>query len=187
MSKSVRSFGLVFLAGTLALAMACSSKPKAAPAVQPTPAPEPTPMPTIIKAEPTPVAPKVEPEDTTLSGDLAKINAAGYLKDAFYDFDKYDIREDQRPMLTADADWLRKHPSVKIRIEGHCDERGTSQYNLALGEKRASAAREYLVALGVETGRIETVSYGKERPFDPGHDESAWAKNRRAHFVVIAK
>jgi peptidoglycan-associated lipoprotein len=74
--------------------------------------------------------------------------------------------------------------TVNITIEGHCDERGTKAYNLALGEKRANAAKEYLVALGVSGSRIATVSYGKERPFDPGHDEAAWAKNRRAHFVV---
>ncbi len=186
MTKSVRSLGLISLAGALVLAAACAQKPTQAPEVKPTPAPEATPAPTVVKA-PEEFPQTKTPEDTTLSQDLAALNAKGYLKDAFFDFDKYDIREDQRSMLTADADWLRKYTSVRVRIEGHCDERGTAQYNLALGEKRANAAKEYLVSLGVDGGRIETVSYGKERPFDPGHDEAAWAKNRRAHFVVIAK
>lgn len=186
MTKSLRSTGLLILAAALTAAVACSPKPKPTPAPQPTPAPEPTPAPIVIKAEPTPT-PQREPEDTTLSADLEAMNRAGYLKDAFFDFDKYDVREDQRPMLTANAEWLRRYPSVKVRVEGHCDERGTAQYNLALGEKRAAAAKDYLVSLGIDSSRIETLSYGKERPFDPGHDEAAWAKNRRAHFVIVAK
>jgi peptidoglycan-associated lipoprotein len=111
----------------------------------------------------------------------------GYLKDTFFDFDRSDIRADQRDPLAADGSWLRKHPAVKVRVEGHCDERGTSQYNLALGERRAEEAKEYLATLGVEAKRIETVSYGKERPFAEGHAESAWSQNRRDHYVVTAK
>ena len=90
-------------------------------------------------------------------------------------------------VLEANADVLKRYPSWQISIEGHCDERGTAEYNLALGERRALAARNYLVSLGVTADRVKTVSYGKEFPFDPGHTESAWAKNRRAHFVVTAK
>ena len=82
---------------------------------------------------------------------------------------------------------MKKNPQYSLLIEGHCDERGTEQYNLALGDRRANAAKEYIVALGIDGNRIRTVSYGEERPFDPGHDEAAWAKNRRAHLVIVGK
>ena len=112
---------------------------------------------------------------------------SSYLKPAFFDLDKSDLRADARDVLAANATWLKAHPSVAFTIEGHCDERGTAQYNLALGDRRANAAKEYLVSLGIDAGRIKTISYGKERPFATGHDEESWAKNRRAHFVVTAK
>jgi peptidoglycan-associated lipoprotein len=187
MTKSVRSLGLLLLAGALAVSVSCAKKPVKAPDVQPTPAPLATPVPTVVEAPTEFPQTQPTPEDPTLKPDVDALNAKGYLKDSFFDFDKYDIREDQRAMLTSDAEWLRKYSTVRVRVEGHCDERGTSQYNLALGEKRANAAKEYLVSLGVDGTRIDTVSYGKERPFDTGHDESAWSKNRRAHFVIIAK
>jgi len=105
------------------------------------------------------------------------------LKPVFYDFDKFDLKSDARETLNANGRLLKDHPQVMITIEGHCDERGTVQYNLALGEKRARAARDYLVNLGIDMARIDIVSYGKERPFAMGHNEEAWAQNRRAHFV----
>jgi peptidoglycan-associated lipoprotein len=120
-----------------------------------------------------------------LSKDLQTIS--GYMKDVFFDFDKAEVRSDQRDLLDANAAFLKKYPTVRIRVEGHCDERGTREYNMALGDRRANAVKEFLASLGVDAGRIETVSYGKERPFSPGHDESAWAQNRRGHFVAIAK
>ena len=89
--------------------------------------------------------------------------------------------------VCASADWLKKNGQYSLLVEGHCDERGTEQYNLALGDKRANTAKEYLMTLGVDGSRIRTVSYGEERPFDPGHDEAAWAKNRRAHLVLVGK
>jgi peptidoglycan-associated lipoprotein len=94
------------------------------------------------------------------------------------------LRDDAKDILKKHAQWLKEHPSVRLIIEGHCDERGTSEYNLALGQKRADSAKAYLVQLGIDPSRIETVSFGEEIPLDPGHDESAWAKNRRAEFVV---
>ena len=90
-------------------------------------------------------------------------------------------------MLQANAQVLKKQPTWQVTVEGHCDERGTAEYNLALGERRALAAKTYLVSLGIAADRLRTVSYGKEFPFDPGHDEAAWSKNRRAHFVITAK
>lgn len=106
------------------------------------------------------------------------------LNDAFFDFDSYSLSSEAKGTLDQNAKELKRVTAAAITIEGHCDERGTSAYNLALGEKRANAAKDYLVALGVSASRITTVSYGKERPFDSGHDESAWAKNRRAHFLT---
>jgi peptidoglycan-associated lipoprotein len=109
------------------------------------------------------------------------------LKDIHFDFDKYDIRPEDTDTLKENAALLAKYPNVKIQIEGHCDERGTAQYNLALGERRASSAKQYLITLGISVDRITTISYGEEKPLDPGHNEEAWAKNRRAHIVILSK
>ena len=109
------------------------------------------------------------------------------LKDIHFDFDKYDIRPGDAEVLKENASLLMKNPGVKIQIEGHCDERGTVEYNLALGERRANSARRYLISLGLTGDRISTISYGKEKPLDPGHNEEAWAKNRRDHFIVLSK
>ncbi|MBZ0168515.1 OmpA/MotB domain protein [Candidatus Methylomirabilis lanthanidiphila] len=109
------------------------------------------------------------------------------LKDVYFDFDQSGIREDARKLLNENAEWFRKNPSAKVTIEGHADERGSSEYNLALGERRARSTRDYLVAAGVAANRISTISFGKERPFVLGHDESAWRWNRRSHFVSSVK
>jgi peptidoglycan-associated lipoprotein len=106
------------------------------------------------------------------------------LKDIFFDFDKSAIRGDAKPVLDEDLQWINANLTAQITIEGHCDERGTSEYNLGLGERRAKAAKDYLMAAGINAKRVKTVSFGKERPFILGHDESAWKWNRRAHFVV---
>lgn len=104
-----------------------------------------------------------------------------------FDFDKYDLRPEAREILREHADWLLKHTEFEVIIEGHCDERGSGEYNLALGERRAEAARDYFVTLGVDNGRLTTISYGEELPLDPSHNEDAWAKNRRDHFVVVTE
>jgi len=109
------------------------------------------------------------------------------LKDIHFDFDKYDIRPADAAILKGNADLLKRYHNVKIQIEGHCDERGTVEYNLALGERRANSTRNYLVSIGVSPERISTISYGKERPLDPAHNEEAWTKNRRAHTIITAK
>ena len=109
------------------------------------------------------------------------------LKDIHFDFDRYDIRPEDAEILKENAGLLMKYSSVKIQIEGHCDERGTNEYNLALGERRANSAKNYLISLGLSTDRISSISYGEERPADPGHNEEAWAKNRRGHFVILSK
>lgn len=109
------------------------------------------------------------------------------LKDIHFDFDKYDIRPVDTEILKENATLLKKYPKVKIQIEGHCDERGTNEYNLALGERRANSTKKYLLSLGISADRISTISYGEEKPLDPGHNEEAWAKNRRAHFIILTK
>lgn len=105
----------------------------------------------------------------------------------YFDFDRADLKPEAREALRKKADWLKANPAASVLIEGNCDERGTVEYNLALGERRANGARQFLVDLGIDTGRISTVSYGEEKPVDPGHDEAAWAKNRRDDFKVQAK
>ena len=145
----------------------------------PTP-PEPVAEPTIVPAEP--VA-----GDELSAKDLDDINRNSPFQPVFYALDQDELDASGQQVLNANAEILKKYPTWVITIEGHADERGTAEYNLALGERRALAARNYLVSLGIPADRLRTVSYGKEFPFDPGHDEAAWAKNRRAHFVVTSK
>ena len=109
------------------------------------------------------------------------------LKDIYFGYDKYEIRREDEGILKENAAFLKKNPKMKIQIEGHCDERGTAEYNLALGERRANHVKKYLVSLGITSDRISTISYGEERPLDPSNNEEAWAKNRRAHIVVLSK
>ena len=105
--------------------------------------------------------------------------------DIHFDFDKSLIKDGDKPALQKIAIYLKQHSRVKVRIEGNCDERGTSEYNMALGERRAESAKKYLIGLGVPAGEISTISFGKEKPLDPGHSEEAWTKNRRDHFDVM--
>jgi peptidoglycan-associated lipoprotein len=106
------------------------------------------------------------------------------MEDVFFDFDKSVLRDDAKASLDRNVAWLRANAGARVSVEGHCDERGTNEYNLALGERRAKAVKDYLVAAGIAANRIQTISYGEERPFVLGHDESAWRWNRRGHFVV---
>jgi peptidoglycan-associated lipoprotein len=103
----------------------------------------------------------------------------------YFDFDKSDLKAEAQVILKKKADWLRENPAYSLRIEGNCDERGTNEYNLALGDRRANAAKKFLVALGIDEARIITISYGEERPADPAHNEEAWAKNRRDEFKLM--
>ncbi|MFQ5841874.1 MAG: peptidoglycan-associated lipoprotein Pal [Thermodesulfobacteriota bacterium] len=109
------------------------------------------------------------------------------LKDIHFGFDRYDLTPKAREILSQNADLLLQHSRVKIQIEGHCDERGTIEYNLALGERRANTTKEYLISLGVSPDRVSTISYGEEMPLDPRHNEDAWSKNRRSHFIILSK
>ncbi len=111
----------------------------------------------------------------------------GMFKDMHFDFDKYNIKDEYKSELKAISSWLTKNSSAKLSVEGHCDERGTNEYNLALGDRRAKAVKDYLVSLGTPSSRIETISYGEEKPLCTEQTEECWAKNRRAHFVILGK
>lgn len=175
------------LAGTLG---ACAKKTP--PVARPTNPPPPSagstrpPAPPEPVAEPEPVPPEPAVEDIS-SRDIDDINKNSPFQPVFYALDSSEVDAAAQQTLNANAEILKKYPTWVITIEGHADERGTAEYNLALGERRALAARNYLVSLGIAADRLRTVSYGKEFPFDPGHDEAAWAKNRRAQFVVTSK
>jgi peptidoglycan-associated lipoprotein len=145
----------------------------------------PTPPEPIVE-RPT-VPPEPITEDPLAVSDIDKINQNSPFQPVFFAFDSAEIDGSGQQALQANAEVLKKYADWVITIEGHADERGTAEYNLALGERRAVAARAYLISLGVPTDRLKTVSYGKEFPFDPGHNEAAWSKNRRAHFVVTSK
>jgi peptidoglycan-associated lipoprotein len=183
---------LLLLTVTLA---ACAKKvpsverpapPPADPAMTTAPAPPPPPPRPVD--EPMPVPPEPEAiKASDLPDDLDSLNRSGVLKPVFFDLDSSEVNAASQQVLQENADVMRRNARWQITIEGHCDERGTAEYNLALGERRALAARTYLLSLGIPAERVRTVSYGKEFPFDQGHDESAWSKNRRAHFVITAK
>ena len=134
-----------------------------------------------------PVSVPTLPPDDLLAKGIDDLNRDSPLKPLFFELDSNEVSPSGQQVLQENAAVLKKYPSMQVTIEGHCDERGTAEYNLALGERRALAARNYLVSLGIPADRIKTVSYGKEFPFDAGHDEGAWRNNRRAHFVITAK
>jgi peptidoglycan-associated lipoprotein len=181
---------VLILAAAVATAIGCATQPEVG---STTPA-----GPTQVAAPPAPVSPAQRPaetavtqapapRETTLASAAPSAAATSPLKDAFFDYDKALLTDEAKVALNGDVAWLKANPRAQITVEGHCDERGTSEYNLGLGDRRAKAVREYLVAAGVDGGRIRTISYGKERPFVQGHDEAAWRWNRRGHFVVAGQ
>jgi len=131
----------------------------------------------------------VEPKEAKLqeSAVTTKTEESSALKDVLFDYDKYNIRDDARPVLDTVSSFLKKNGAMNVVIEGHCDERGTNEYNLALGEKRAKAAKDYLTSLGVMPARLSIITYGEEKPLCTEQNETCWQKNRRAHFVVTGK
>ena len=180
------------MAACVFLAACGGNKPPVAKPIPPPPPPDITdrsgppapPDPALVPVQ-IPPEPRLS-EGGITSGTLDEINRNSPLKPVFFEYDSAELSPAAKAALDENASVLKKYGTWVLTIEGHCDERGTPEYNLALGERRAVAARTYLVALGVAADRLRTVSYGKEFPFDPGKDESAWAKNRRAHFVITA-
>jgi peptidoglycan-associated lipoprotein len=165
----VKHLVLLIILASFVMAISCKKPP-------PPPEVVPPPVAQIDTTTPTPPPPPEKPPVPPLQ--VATI---------YFDYDKADIRSDARDILSANGRSLTEHPTATIRIEGNCDERGTEQYNLALGERRANAARDYLVNYGVNASRITTISYGEEHPVAQGHDESAWSRNRRADFAIISE
>ena len=145
------------------------------------------PAPEVAPPPPPALAPTLTPDEEIASRSLEELNRSLLLEPVFFVLDSAELDDRGRQAVAANAETLARFPTWSVTIEGHCDERGTAEYNLALGERRALAAQRYLVELGLDGGRVRTVSYGKEFPFDPGHDETAWAANRRAHFVITQK
>jgi peptidoglycan-associated lipoprotein len=184
-TAAIAAFSLILSLGIAA----CGKKE---PAVTPPPPPMPT-APATPPAPPAPPAPAtVPPAPRALTEDeiFAQASAADIQKnfqDVYFDLDKDTIKDEGRSALTANADYMKRRSSVRITIEGHCDERGTAEYNLALGDRRANAVKAYLVSLGVTGDRILVVSKGKEAPFCSESNEACWQQNRRGHFIVTAK
>jgi peptidoglycan-associated lipoprotein len=151
------------------MVVGCAKKPKVEPMTQPTK--------TEVKSADTTSNQPTDKGTTVESQPSSKFSAI------YFDFDKYSLRDDAKTDLKKNVDVMKQDQNIKITVEGHCDERGTVEYNLALGERRAKSARDYMVSMGVKANRVSTISYGKERPKELGHDEDAWAKNRRDEFV----
>jgi peptidoglycan-associated lipoprotein len=173
MRKTPALLFVVAMALAALFAAGCAKKATEAP-------PTPPAAPPVVQST-NPSTPSPESPETPVPGSVV---TAGDLTDVFFELDSYTLRDDAKVALDRAARLLRDKTTVSVTLEGHCDERGTVEYNQALGEKRANAARDYLVNAGVSAARVQTLSYGKERPFAEGHDESAWAQNRRAHFVL---
>ena len=185
----------IMFSGVIAVTLAvgaCGGNPP--PEVEPTPPPAPTAPPPAPIAPPAPVEPPraIQPapvleEEPLIVQSLDELNRESPLVPVFFGYDSSEIGPDAQSDLQRNATTLRQYSSWVITVEGHCDERGTAEYNLALGERRALAARDYLISLGISEDRLRTVSYGEEFPFAPGQDEEAWQLNRRAHFVITAQ
>lgn len=178
-SASSLRLALIVTAGALALS-ACASKPKPAYPTQAPPVARETPPP------PRPAQPPIAPVSQAPLPGSERDFVVNVGDRVYFDFDKYNIRSDAQPILEAQSGWLRRYPAVQVRIEGNCDEKGTREYNLALGARRANAVREFLVSHGVEAGRISTVSYGKEKPIDPGSGDEADQHNRNGHTAILS-
>jgi peptidoglycan-associated lipoprotein len=193
---SSRWLGWLGTATLCALVIACGNKraPAAAPPPPPPPAvvaaPPPAPPPPRASSAPQPKAEApatLSEEEIFARTSLSDLNAKQPLGDAFFDYDQSNLSEQVRTTLQRDAGWMKKWNRTRVLIEGHADERGTNEYNLALGDRRAAAARDYLVNLGIDSTRISIVSKGKEAPFCTEHNEECWYENRRGHFIITAK
>ena len=190
--KAMRRATMVALVLLIFVAACAKKKPVTAAAAPPPPAATVTPPP---RTPPPPATQRVEEsvpvppisEDSIGNRSLEDLNRDSPFRPAFFGLDSFELDDAGRAIVSRNADIMKKYPTWVVTVEGHCDERGTAEYNLALGERRAVAVKTYLVALGIAPDRLRTVSYGKEFPFDMGHAETAWSKNRRAHFVITSK
>ncbi len=192
MRREAKKLMVIAVLMTVAVS-ACGKKP--APVARPMPPPaviaggagDPAPPPPPEPVSEPVIVPPMPAEDLISGKSLDDLNRDSPLTPLFFELDSSEVSADGQRVLQDNAAIMKKYATWSVTIEGHCDERGTAEYNLALGERRALAAKTYLVSLGIPADKIKTVSYGKEFPFDPGHDDAAWLKNRRAHFVITAK
>jgi peptidoglycan-associated lipoprotein len=183
------------IALSAALAVAAAGCHKKVPAAAPMPPPPPPPAaPNTPPPPPAPPPPAAAPTPRPLSEEeifarksVDQLNAEKPMDDVFFNLDEFAVRDDHKPALQKDADWLKKWSSVQVTLEGHCDSRGSAEYNLGLGNRRATSIKDYLVSLGVPASRITVVSKGKEQPFCNEAGESCWQQNRRGHFVITGK
>jgi peptidoglycan-associated lipoprotein len=171
---------LISLAAACSLLAACSSTPQK---TEPAPAPAPAPVAAPAPAAPAPVAPAAESE----AAKLARMSQDLMKQSVYFDFDKYDVKPEFRSVVESEASFMKQASAYSMVLQGNCDERGSREYNIALGNKRAEAVRKQLSLLGIDAGRMETVSFGKEKPRATCHDESCWKENRRVDFVFKAK
>jgi peptidoglycan-associated lipoprotein len=190
MKRGARVCAVAALAVALSVSACGKKKPAPPPAAPPPPAEAPRTNP--APPPPPPPAPREEPkplseEEIFAKKTLDELNAEKPLSDVFFDLDQSQLRADARPALQKDADWMKKWTSTKVTVEGHADSRGSAEYNLALGDRRASAVRDYLVSLGIAADRVQVVSKGKEAPVCTEENEACWQQNRRGHFVITAK
>jgi peptidoglycan-associated lipoprotein len=191
MNRARRLFSVLVLSSVVAFA-ACHKK--IAPAPPPPPPPPPAATPAPPPPPPPPAAPAPAPTPRPLTEDeifarksVDELNSEKPLDDVFFDLDKSDLRDDARNALQKDADWMKRWTGTQVTVEGHCDSRGSSEYNLSLGSRRANAVKEYLQSLGIAANRVTVVSKGKEQPFCSEQNESCWQQNRRGHFVITGK
>ena len=175
------------LALTLALAVAMAACGKKTPPPAPPPPPVAPEMPPPAPPPPPDVTPPLDEVEALRQKSIDELEKMGLLADIHFDYDRADLRDSDRGVLSQNADTMKKFDFLRITVEGHCDERGSVEYNLALGERRARAAYDYLASLGVDASRMKTVSYGKEVPLCQESNEECWARNRRAHFAITGK
>lgn len=190
----MRKCYLCFIAVCLALMVVVAGCRKNPPQVAAAPPPPPPAAPAPPPPPPPPPAPAPAPAPAPLTEEqifakktLEQLNSERPLADVFFDYDRADVRAEARPALQANADWMKKWTSTQVTVEGHADSRGSSEYNLALGTRRAASTKEYLVSLGVPANRLTVVSKGKESPFCQEETEACWQQNRRGHFIITAK
>ncbi len=191
MKSGARVCAVLVLAAVVGVSACAKKKPAPPPAAPPPPAAE-APRTNPAPPPPPPPAPRETPSTPTdaevfASKTLDQLNAEKPLSDVFFDLDQAQIRDDARPTLQKDADWMKRWTSTKVTVSGHGDSRGSAEYNLALGDRRASAVRDYLVSLGIAADRVQVVSKGKESPFCAEENEACWQQNRRGHFLITAK
>jgi peptidoglycan-associated lipoprotein len=192
MMRSFRTYAVILMVSVAMLTTACGKKKVETPA--PAPAPPPPPPPTTPPAPPAPAPPPPAPAPAAPTEDelfakmtLDELNAKGVLADVFFAYDSVDLGPEARSVLQKNTDYLKRRASTKVLVEGHADSRGTNEYNLALGERRAGAARDYVVSLGIPVDRVTVVSKGEEQPVCREENEACWAKNRRGHFIFTGK